>query len=156
MAHRTQHYNQRAGKDQRSHDGNGRRQRVDSYGTYTGTVQIDYRRSIVPHSRDYALSDVPEAGSGQQGDTRLSNCERETEEIIPFPRWNRKFVDESMASSRGVVAWPPLFLSSATFLQHSSWKIIEAVSGTKLGTEKWTCPSRRYASSPYTNIRRSR
>ncbi|TMI08777.1 hypothetical protein E6H34_03010 [Candidatus Bathyarchaeota archaeon] len=53
-----------------------------------------------------------------------------------------------MASSRGVVAWPPLFLSSATFLQHSSWKIIEAVSGTKLGTEKWTCPSRRYASSP--------
>jgi len=30
----------------------------------------------------------------------------------------------------------PFFLARATFLQHSSWKNMDAVSGTKLGTEK--------------------
>ena len=53
----------------------------------------------------------------------------------------RRLVDYSV-SGRGCLA-SPFFLCRATFLQHSSWKNMEAVSGTKLGTEKWTLPFAR-------------
>src|SRR2546425_8434802 len=45
-------------------------------------------------------------------------------------------------SGRGCLA-SPFLLCKATFLQHSSWKNMDAVSGTKLGTEKRTLPFAR-------------